>query len=61
METVVCLSNKNAKPKDYVEINLGVEDWKKLITELLNCARKGFLGIDEEIVVGMKKTPHGGF
>ena len=26
VETVVCLSNKNAKPKDYVEIGVDAED-----------------------------------
>ena len=65
VETVVCLSNKNAKPKDYAEIGVDVEDWKKLITELLERARTGFWGIDEEIcgrnkyVVGMKNATQG--
>lgn len=27
VETVVCLSNKNAKPKDYVEIGVDAEDY----------------------------------
>ena len=27
VETVVCLSNKNAKPKDYVEISVDAEDY----------------------------------
>ena len=27
IETVVCLSNKNAKPKDYVEIGVDAEDY----------------------------------
>lgn len=30
METVVCLSNKNAKPKDYVEISVDTEDYYKI-------------------------------
>ena len=29
-ETVVCLSNKNAKPKDYVEIGVDTEDYYKI-------------------------------
>ena len=27
VETVVCFSNKNAKPKDYVEIGVDAEDY----------------------------------
>ena len=27
VETVVCLSNKNAKPKDYVEIGVDAADY----------------------------------
>ena len=30
VETVVCLSNKNAKPKDYVEIGVDAEDYYKI-------------------------------
>ena len=30
METVVCLSNKNAKPKDYVEIGVDAEDFYRI-------------------------------
>ena len=29
-ETVVCLSNKNAKPKDYVEIGVDAEDYYRI-------------------------------
>jgi 23S rRNA (uracil1939-C5)-methyltransferase len=27
IETVVCMGNKNAKPKDYVEIGVDAEDY----------------------------------
>lgn len=30
VETVVCLSNKNAKPKDYVEIGVDAEDYYRI-------------------------------
>ena len=30
LETVVCLSNKNAKPKDYVEIGVDAEDYYRI-------------------------------
>ena len=30
VETVVCLSNKNAKPKDYVEIGVNAEDYYRI-------------------------------
>ena len=30
VETVVCLSNKNSKPKDYVEIGLDAEDYYRI-------------------------------
>jgi hypothetical protein len=30
VETVVCLSNKNARSKDYVEIGLDVEDYYRI-------------------------------
>ena len=29
-ETVVCLSNKNARSKDYIEIGLDVEDYYRI-------------------------------
>ena len=30
VETVVCLSNKNAKPKDYVEFGVDAEDYYRI-------------------------------
>jgi hypothetical protein len=30
VETVVCLSNKNAKPQDYVEIGVDAEDYYRI-------------------------------
>ena len=30
VETVVCLRNKNAKPKDYVEIGVDAEDYYRI-------------------------------
>jgi hypothetical protein len=30
VETVVCLSNKNARSKDYIEIGLDVEDYYRI-------------------------------
>ena len=30
VETVVCLSNKNAKPRDYVEIGVDAEDYYRI-------------------------------
>lgn len=30
VETVVCLSKKNSKPKDYVEIGVEAEDYYKI-------------------------------
>ena len=30
IETVVCLSNKNARSKDYIEIGLDVEDYYRI-------------------------------
>ena len=30
VETVVCLSKKNAKPKDYVEIGVDAEDYYRI-------------------------------
>ena len=30
VETVVCLSNKNAKPKDYIEIGVDAEDYYRI-------------------------------
>ena len=30
VETVVCLSNKNTKPKDYVEIGVDAEDYYRI-------------------------------
>lgn len=30
VETVVCLSKKNLKPKDYVEIDVDAEDYYKI-------------------------------
>ena len=30
VETVVCLSKKNSKPKDYVEIGVDAEDYYKI-------------------------------
>ena len=30
VETVVCLSNKNTKPKDYIEIGVDAEDYYRI-------------------------------
>ena len=30
VETVVCLNNKNARPKDYVEIGVDAEDYYRI-------------------------------
>ena len=30
VETVVCLSNKNAKPRDYVEMGVDAEDYYRI-------------------------------
>ena len=30
LETVVCMSKKNSKPKDYVEIGVDAEDYYKI-------------------------------
>jgi len=30
VETIVCLSNKNARPKDYVEIGVDAEDYYRI-------------------------------
>ena len=30
VETIVCLSNKNARPKDYIEISVDADDYYRI-------------------------------